>query len=91
MNNSPRIGSSVDVTLEVVILANDNPNGIIEFEKLEIFVGEENGTSPFIKVSRKKGAFGKVSIRYKIKSESAILNEDFTVLDYEVKIKWTLF
>ena len=84
MNNSPRIGSSADVTLKVLILANDHPNGIIEFESFETFISEENGTNPFIRILRKKGTFGKVSIRFKVKSASAILNEDFTVLDYKV-------
>ncbi len=57
--DSPRLGSPQETYAQVVIAANDNPNGVLELSSAEVFV-EENHSGTLISVVRSAGDFGQV-------------------------------
>ncbi len=59
MLDSPRLGSPQETYAQVVIAANDNPNGVLELSSAEVFV-EENHSGTLISVVRSAGDFGQV-------------------------------
>ena len=85
----PRLGSSRENLVEILIEENDSPHGIIEFSNSVIYVSEDDEDlsdqeEGFLKVVRRLGSFGNINLRFKITPGSATANEDFTVLTNEV-------
>ncbi len=59
VTDSPRLGLPQETYAQVVIAANDNPNGVLELSAAEVFV-EENHSGTLISVVRSAGDFGQV-------------------------------
>ncbi len=60
VSDSPRLGEAQETFAQVVIAANDNPNGVLELDPESISVAE-NHSGPILHVVRSAGSFGQVS------------------------------
>lgn len=61
--NSPRLGASDRSFCEIIILPNDNANGMLELEVERVTVSEEAGGN-IVKVLRRGGSFGQVCVMH---------------------------
>ncbi|XP_052793587.1 adhesion G-protein coupled receptor V1-like [Mya arenaria] len=86
VDNSPRLGTDTDSFGQVIINYNDNANGELVLSPLSPSV-YENQTEPFLFITRYGGAFGEVTVTFKVTDGTALSGIDFLVLFNSVTLK----
>ncbi|XP_077988560.1 adhesion G-protein coupled receptor V1-like [Glandiceps talaboti] len=81
VDNSPRVGA--ENVAQVVIIANDNANGVLQLSVTEMQVSEDHVGS-FINVTRTAGAFGQIGVRFQVVPLTAQASIDYSVASSDV-------
>eukprot|EP00794_Sanderia_malayensis_P009868 gene9868-10878_t len=76
LDNSPRIGNSRIAT--VIISANDNANGVLQFSASSITV-YEGMTGTFLNLTRTGGTFSQVSVEFQVNNNGETNGADYTI------------
>ncbi|KAM4875921.1 adhesion G-protein coupled receptor V1 [Thomomys bottae] len=83
IQNSPRLGPKAETIAHLIILANDDAFGTLQFSAPLVHVAE-NHVGSIINVTRTGGAFADVSVKFKAVPITAIAGEDYSIASSDV-------
>ncbi|XP_061172919.1 adhesion G-protein coupled receptor V1-like [Saccostrea echinata] len=79
LTDSPTLGTAAWVFGQIIIRSNDNAHGTLILSPLSVSV-PENATDVGVSVQRQGGAFGEVSVKFRVANNTALQGLDFEVL-----------